>query len=82
MSQTGHSEKRLISWSEIGRRFFDLHRSGVYNDNKDLEQKNMVNPEDTRKGKSSYVNENRVEEFDMDEALTYCFQFVRASAKT
>jgi hypothetical protein len=28
------------------------------------------------------MNENRIEEFDMDAALNYCFRFVSSSAKT
>lgn len=59
---------------------FNLHRAGTYNDDEFLEQKKIVN--EKIREKSQFMNENRVEEFDMDAALTYCFNFARGSAAT
>jgi|CXWL01.1.fsa_nt_gi DNA invertase Pin-like site-specific DNA recombinase len=62
------------------QRVFDLHRTGKYSDVEFFEQKEIINSEITQK--RFLIQENHIEEFDMDEALTFCFQFVGQSAKT
>ena len=62
------------------QRIFDMHRAGKYTDEEFLEQKQFA-LEKIRQ-KKSLLNEKAVEEFDMEEALDYCFRFVRESAKT
>lgn len=59
---------------------FDLHRKGTYSDADFAEQKTRINQEIERK--NILLEENRIEEFNMDEALTYCFDFLRDGAKT
>ncbi len=62
------TEKRVES-------IFDCYERGIYTDAEFLERKNRLNREITEK--ESRIHENRVEEFDMDEALEYCFNFIR-----
>ena len=62
------------------QKVFDLHRTGVYNDNDFLEQKNVINQKIMEK--SQLLHDSRIEEFNMEEALDYCFQFVRNTAET
>jgi site-specific DNA recombinase len=59
---------------------FNLHRRGVYDDDELLEQKNIVNQK--LREKTQLLMDNRIEEFNMDEALEHCFGFVRDTAKT
>lgn len=73
--------RKEIEKLEIERqRVFDLHRSGKYSDNEFLEQKNIINA--VVQQKKLMLEEKRVEEFDMDVALDYCFRFVRHTAET
>ena len=62
------TEKRVES-------IFDCYERGVYTDKEFLERKNRLNREISEK--ESRIHENRVEKFDMDEALEYCFNFIR-----
>ncbi|MBI2098843.1 recombinase family protein [Candidatus Uhrbacteria bacterium] len=62
------------------QRVFDLHRIGKYDDIEFIEQKKLVN--EKIYAKRNLLNENHVEEFNMEEALSYCFDFVRQSGKT
>lgn len=55
---------------------FDLHRGGKYTDDEFLEQKQLVN--DRINQKYQLIEENRIEEFDMDEALNTCFAYARS----
>lgn len=73
--------RREIQNLEMERqRVFDLHRIGKYSDIEFLEQKDLVNM--MIQEKKLLLEDKRVEEFNMDEALDYCFRFVRDSAKT
>jgi hypothetical protein len=70
-----------IAKLEVERqKVFDYHRSGKYTDEEFLDQKNRIN--DAINKKHLLVQENRVEEFDMEQALDHCFRFVRTTAKT
>jgi site-specific DNA recombinase len=62
------------------QKVFDFHRSGRYSDYEFLEQKNKINQSINQK--HLLIQESRVEEFDMEAALDYCFGYVRATAKT
>jgi site-specific DNA recombinase len=62
------------------QKVFDLYQAGRYTDEEFSEQKIRVNNKITQK--ELLREEKRVEEFDMDEALEYCFRFVRDTAKT
>lgn len=73
--------RRQIEGLELQRqKVFDLHRTGKYNDDEFFEQKEIINQKLMEKTK--LLQDNRVEEFDMDDALTHCFNFVRDSART
>ncbi len=74
------TRKELAVLETERQRIFDMHRAGKYTDEEFLEQKQLV-LEKIRE-KKSLLNEKAVEEFDMEEALDYCFRFVRESAKT
>lgn len=79
-------EQNVVVRKEIERleldrqRIFDLHRAGKYSDEEFLDQKNRINSHIDKK--HLLLQENRVEEFDMEHALEYCFGFVRTTAKT
>ena len=62
------------------QRVFDLHRAHKYNDQEFLDQKDHINLKIQQK--KLLLEEKRIEEFNMEEALDYCFRFVRESAKT
>jgi hypothetical protein len=79
-SDNARIRKELTVLEAERQRIFDMHRAGKYNDDEFLEQKNLV-LEKIRQ-KKSLLDEKRLEEFNMEEALDYCFRFVRESAKT
>ena len=62
------------------QRVFDMHRSETYTDIEFVEQKDLINLKIQQK--KLLLEDKRIEEFDMEEALAYCFQFVSESAKT
>lgn len=62
------------------QRVFDIHRNSKYTDEEFEEQKARIN--EAIQGKRQLIAENHVEEFDMEEALSYCFQFIRDTAAT
>lgn len=62
------------------QKVFDLQRNGTYTVEEFLEQKDILTK--TISEKKDMLDEKRVEEFNMDEALEYCFNFVRDSGKT
>lgn len=62
------------------QKVFDMHRAGKYSDDEFLEQKDIINK--TIYHKRQLLVDNHIEEFDMEEALDYCFRFVRETSKT
>src|ERR1700730_5750546 len=62
------------------QRVFDLHRSGTYSNEEFLEQKKRENQLIAEKVR--VIQHKHVEEFNMEEALDYCFKFVRNTAAT
>lgn len=73
--------RKEIEVLEVERqRIFDFHRSGKYTDGEFLDQKDLVNMKIQEK--KFLLEEKRIEEFNMDEALDYTFRFVRESGKT
>ena len=76
----GKIRKELEKLEQDRQEVFALHRKGTYSDDEFLEQKDFINSKISEK--SQLMNENRIEEFDMDEALTYCFQFVRHTSES
>ncbi len=75
------SVRRAIEKLELDRqRVFELHRSGVYSDEDFKEQKSVIG----RQLDEQYVliEDHRNDEFNMEQALGYCFEFVGKATKT
>lgn len=79
-SENARIRKEVETLESERQRIFDLHRSGKYTDEEFIEQKDKVNI--MVQQRKLLLEEKRVEEFNMETALNYCFQFVRESAKT
>jgi site-specific DNA recombinase len=69
------TRKELEKLEQDRQRIFDLHRSGVYSDDDFVAQKKIVNSKIDQKYR--LINDKRIEEFDMEEALSYSFDFIR-----
>jgi site-specific DNA recombinase len=76
----GKVRKEIEKLEQERQEVFNLHRRGIYDDEELLEQKNIVNQK--LREKTQLLVDNRIEEFNMDEALEYCFGFVRDTAAT
>ncbi len=75
------SVRRNIEKLEIEKqRIFELHRAGTYSDQDFKEQRAIVAGK--MEVQYSLIEEYRGEEFNMDEALEYCFDFVGKATKT
>lgn len=61
------------------QKIFDFHRAGKYTDTDFDEQKDLINKQITRQ--YALIQEKREEEFEMEEVLNYCFNYVRNTAK-
>lgn len=72
--------KEIEVLEEERQRIFNLHRAETYTDEEFMDQKDLINLEIQQK--KILLEDKRIEEFDMDEALSYCFGLVRESAKT
>ena len=72
--------KEIEKLEQDRQRVFDLHRAHKYTDEEFEEQKRIAN--ESIYQKKRLLQEKAVEEFDMEEALDYCFNFVRATSKT
>lgn len=79
-SEHARIEKEIDNLKVERQRVFDLYRAHKFTDQEFLEQKDLVNTQIQQK--EVLRDDKRVEEFDMEEALNYCFQFVRQSGKT
>ena len=72
--------KEIESLEQDRQKVFDAHRIGTYSDDDFIEQKNYINKKIQEK--KMLLEEKRIEEFNMEEALSFCFDFVRDSGKT
>ena len=72
--------KEIESLENDRQRVFDSHRSGTYTDEEFLDQKNYINTKVRQK--KTLLEEKQIEEFDMEQALSFCFDFVRDSKET
>lgn len=77
--ENSRTRKEVAKLEQDRQRVFELHRSGVYTDDDFLAQKAVVNRSIDQKHR--LLNDKRIEEFNMEEALSYCFDFVRNTAK-
>ncbi len=62
------------------QKVFDLYKMGKFSDDEFQEQKEITNKK--MYAKRLLLQDNHIEEFDMEEALSHCFNFVRETAKT
>ncbi len=72
--------KSIESLEKERQEIFTFHRSGVYSDQEFVEQKAIVMKKIADK-KAQIVVVSK-QEFNMDEALEYCFSFIRNTAQT
>ena len=72
--------KELSNLEAERQKVFDLHLTGTYSNQEFQEQKDRLNL--VIQQKKIYLEEKRIEEFNMEEALNHCFEFVRDSGKT
>ena len=79
-SQNDVLRKEITDLEQQKQRIFELHQSKVYTDNDFLVQKNIVLKKIAEK--DALIIEKHDEEFNMDEALEYCFNFIRNTSKT
>lgn len=80
MDETARRTRREIDVLETERqKVFDLHRAGKYSDDEFEEQKRLVNQ--SIYAKRGLLQEQAVEEFNMEEALDYCFSFIRTTSQ-
>ena len=73
------TRKELHDLEQERLKIFDMHRAGKYSDDEFFEQKEIINKRVRQK--QVLIEDNHVEEFNMEEALTYCFNFVRDTSK-
>jgi hypothetical protein len=72
--------KEIKNLEQQRQRIFDLHQEKVYTDQEFIEQKDLIGKKIVQK--LSLIHERKHKEFDMDEALDYCFGFIRNTAQT
>jgi site-specific DNA recombinase len=72
--------KEIASMEEDRQKVFDAHRNGVYDDLEFMDQKNYLNAK--IREKKLLLDEKQIEEFNMENALSFCFELVRDSART
>lgn len=71
--------KKIDSLGQDRDKIFDLHRSNIYSDEEFAEQKKMINQKIY--DKRQLLQDNHIEEFNMEEALDHCFNFVSETSK-
>jgi len=80
IDETNAKIRKELENLEIERqRIFDLHRSNIYSNEDFVFQKKLINSKIDQKHR--LIQDKRIEEFDMEEALSYCFDFVRNTSK-
>ena len=72
--------REIASLEAERQKVFDFHRSGKYSDTDFIDQKKII--DDKMNYKHTLVQDKREEEFEMNEMLEYCFQYVRTTAKS
>ena len=72
--------KEIASLESDRQKVFDAHRNGVYDDLEFMDQKNYLNAR--IREKKVMLEEKEIEEFNMEKALSFCFEMVRDSGRT
>lgn len=78
--QNANIRKQLEKLERERQRVFELHRKGVYDDEEFLEQKGVVARMMIEK-RGQFVETGLCEE-ELEECMTHCFQYVKATAPT
>ena len=79
-NQNEQTRKEIKVLEQQRQRVFELLESNTYTKEEFIMQKDNVNKKIALK--ESQIHDKRVEEFNMDEALDYCFSFIRKTAET
>lgn len=74
------TRKQIEGLEQERQRIFDLHLTRKYTDDEFHEQKSKV--EERLEQKRRLINEKWAEEYDVNDALDFCFNLVRQTAKT
>ncbi len=73
--ENAKTRKDIAKLEESRQRIFEMHQRGVYSDGDFIFQKSVVNKQLDQKHR--LLIDKRIEEFNMEEALAYCFDLVR-----
>lgn len=79
-NQNEKIRKEMRKLEEQRQHVFESHRKGLYTNEEFTEQNAVIKAQ--LKEKASMIVETTDTSFDMDEALEYCFNFVRNTAET
>ncbi len=74
-SENEKVRKDIVNLEKERQKVFDFHRDGKYTDDEFLGQKKLI--QDRIDGQYILLQDNRVAEFSMEEALDHCFNYVR-----
>ena len=69
-------QKQIEVLATDRQRIFEFHQNGKYSDEEFQEQKRLINQRIEQK--RILLDDSRIEEFDMELALNYCFEYLRA----
>jgi site-specific DNA recombinase len=72
--------KEIKKLEEERQRIFEFHRTGVYTNAEFIDQKDSICRRIVQK--EALLIDKRNQEMNMDEALDYCFSFIRQTAKS
>lgn len=78
--QNSRIRHEIASLENQRQKVFEFHKNGIYSDKDFLEQKTIINQQILEK--ETLIYDKRTEEFNMEEALDYCFGFIRETART
>lgn len=79
-SQNQEIRKEIETLEQHRQRIFELHQAKTYTDEEFIAQKTIVSKKIAEK--ESMIHDKRIEEFNMEEALEYCFNEIRDTSKT
>ena len=72
--------KEISDLEKQKQRVFELHQSGVYSDSDFVAQKNIISKKIAQK--DTLIHDKKIDEFNMEEALDFCFDTIRNSAQS
>ena len=78
--QNGRIRKEIDELEQRRQRVFEMHQSGIYSNSEFADQKDFLNKKISQK--KLLIHDKANEEFNMEEALDYCFGFILNTAET